>query len=53
MALRLDRINRTWLMLFVAIVMALAAAWLTKKYLEVREQRIVGVLGVIGTTRLN
>ncbi|MGA0023550.1 MAG: Flp pilus assembly protein CpaB [Burkholderiales bacterium] len=40
MALRLDRINRTWLMLFVAIVMALAAAWLTKKYLEVREQRM-------------
>lgn len=40
MALRLDRINKTWLMLFVAIVMALAAAWLTKKYLEVREQRM-------------
>ena len=40
MALRLDRINRTWIMLFVAIVMALAAAWLTKKYLEVREQRL-------------
>lgn len=40
MALRLDRINRTWLMLFVAIVMALAAAWLTKQYLDVREKRI-------------
>lgn len=40
MAIRLDRINRTWLMLFIAIVMALAAAWLTKKYLDVREQRI-------------
>jgi pilus assembly protein CpaB len=40
MALRLDRINRTWLMLFVAIVMALAAAWLTKQYLDVRERRI-------------
>lgn len=40
MALRLDRINRTWLMLFVAVVMALAAAWLTKQYLDVREKRI-------------
>jgi pilus assembly protein CpaB len=40
MALRLDRINRTWLMLFVAIIMALAAAWLTKQYLDVRERRI-------------
>ncbi len=40
MALRLDRINRTWLMLFVAIIMALAAAWLTKQYLDVREKRI-------------
>ena len=40
MALRLDRINRTWLMLFVAIIMALAAAWLTKQYLDVRENRI-------------
>ncbi len=40
MAIRLDRINRTWLMLFAAIVMALAAAWLTKQYLDVREQRI-------------
>jgi len=40
MALRLDRINRTWLMLFVAVVMALAAAWLTKQYLDVRERRI-------------
>ncbi|MBX3651703.1 MAG: Flp pilus assembly protein CpaB [Burkholderiales bacterium] len=40
MALRLDRINRTWLMLFVAVIMALAAAWLTKQYLDVRERRI-------------
>ncbi len=40
MAIRLDRINRTWLMLFVAVVMALAAAWLTKQYLDVRERRI-------------
>lgn len=40
MALRLDRINRTWLMLFVAVIMALAAAWLTKQYLDVREKRI-------------
>lgn len=40
MAIRLDRINRTWLMLFIAIVMALAAAWLTKKYLDVSEQRM-------------
>ncbi len=40
MALRLDRINRTWLMLFIAIIMALAAAWLTKQYLDVRERRI-------------
>ncbi len=40
MAIRLDRINRTWLMLFAAIVMALAAAWLTKQYLDVREKRI-------------
>ncbi len=40
MAVRLDRINRTWVMLFVAIIMALAAAWLTKQYLDVREKRI-------------
>lgn len=40
MAIRFDRINRTWLMLFVAIIMALAAAWLTKQYLDVREKRI-------------
>lgn len=40
MALRLDRINRTWLMLFIAVIMALAAAWLTKQYLDVREKRI-------------
>src|SRR5262245_57608482 len=40
MALRLPRINRTWLMLFVAIVLGLAATWLTSQYLKIREERI-------------
>jgi len=42
MALRLPRlrINRTWLMLFIAIGLGLAATWLTVQYLKIREQRL-------------
>ncbi len=42
MALRLPRlrINRTWLMLGIAIVLGLGATWLTLQYLKLREQRI-------------
>lgn len=40
MALRLPRINRTWLMLGIAIVLGLGATWLTLKYLKVREERM-------------
>ena len=40
MALRLPRINRTWLMLFVAIMLGLGATWLTTQYLKIREQRL-------------
>lgn len=42
MALRLPRlrINRTWLMLGIAVVLGLGATWLTIQYLKVREQRM-------------
>jgi pilus assembly protein CpaB len=42
MALRLPRlrINRTWLMLGIAIVLGLGATWLTVQYLKVREERM-------------
>lgn len=46
MALRLPRlrINRTWLMLGLAILLGLAATWLTTQYLKVREQRMAADL---------
>ena len=46
MALRLPRlrINRTWLMLGIAIVLGLGATWLTLQYLKVREQRMAAEL---------
>jgi len=42
MALRLPRlrINRTWLMLGIAIVLGLGATWLTIQYLKTREARM-------------
>src|SRR5688572_8288382 len=42
MALRLPRlrINRTWLMLGIAVVLGLGATWLTIQYLKVREARM-------------
>lgn len=42
MALRLPRlrINRTWLMLGIAVVLGLGATWLTIQYLKVREERM-------------
>ncbi len=44
MALRLPRINRTWLLLFLAIGLGLAATWLTTQYLKTREERITADL---------
>src|SRR5688572_1079736 len=42
MAIRLPRlrINRTWVMLFLAIGLGLLATWLTLQYLKVRESRM-------------
>jgi pilus assembly protein CpaB len=42
MALRLPRlrINRTWLMLGIAVVLGLGATWLTIQYLKAREARM-------------
>jgi pilus assembly protein CpaB len=50
MALRLPhlRINRTWLMLFLAIGLGLAATWLTLQYLKIREQRMAEDLAARG-----
>jgi pilus assembly protein CpaB len=36
----LSRINKMWLLLGVAILLGLAATWVTLQYLKVREQRI-------------
>jgi pilus assembly protein CpaB len=36
----LSRINRMWLLLAAAILLGLAATWVTLQYLKVREQRI-------------
>lgn len=46
MALRLPRlrINRTWLMLGIAIVLGLGATWLTVQYLKTREERMAADL---------
>ncbi|HUR21035.1 MAG TPA: Flp pilus assembly protein CpaB [Vicinamibacterales bacterium] len=48
MALRLPRlrINRTWLMLFVAVLLGLAATWLMMQYLKGREQRMAAELSL-------